>query len=96
MKVRDWAKGLNEKERSIYSRIMTLSENEKRMLWRLIKITTKDGVAIVKQRNRWIALLSHKELIVENSIYKGDGYCFKILPDAPYLMRRLKRYYQKG
>lgn len=86
---------LPEKEQIIYTQLQNLSKSEKRVLWNMIKNITKDGIVVYPVENEITKLLQMKKIIYKNTIYEGKGYSFRVLPDAPHLLRRLNKFYSR-
>lgn len=55
----------------------------------------KDGISNCPSENKLISSLLNQKLIVRNIYYSGKCYSYRVLPEAPYLLRRLYRCSQK-
>jgi hypothetical protein len=83
---------LPENDLVVYEEITRLSVKEKKLLWILIKHSSKDGYTIYTGEYCAVATLINSGLILENLVYQGKGRSFKILPHAPFLYRKLKSF----
>ncbi|PGP14679.1 hypothetical protein COA01_30465 [Bacillus cereus] len=82
-----------EKERNILDKVKSLSSGTKLLFMDIIKDTSKDGVCVyVGDFNESICELTEQEIIVKNTLYKGEGISFFVLSQAPYLLRKMMRY----
>lgn len=89
--VSDLTKGLPLQEQKVYQQMITLSKEEKKTLWNIIRQVTKDGVVVLPKTNWRVQSLVNKQLLVENPAFTGSGTSLKVLPHAPYLLRKLQK-----
>ncbi|TFB22872.1 hypothetical protein E3U55_06435 [Filobacillus milosensis] len=84
-----------DEEKSIYQTMRHLDHSDKQILWKLIKDSNKENVAIYKGNQSTLNGLLNKRLIDINRAYKTKGpeISLFVLNRAPYLMRVLKREY---
>ncbi|MGF9858555.1 hypothetical protein ABEX55_16050 [Priestia endophytica] len=83
---------LPRKDRKYYEDIKRLSISKKKMLWYLIQKMDKNHVVVLPRLNSLMKSLLDKQLVISNPLYKrARGKSFFIMPDAPYLIRKLRR-----
>ncbi|WP_416151196.1 hypothetical protein ACM26V_09585 [Salipaludibacillus sp. HK11] len=82
---------LPEKEREIYYVIQNLPILEKRVLWKLIRLSNKDHICLVDHLTPSIHTLINKQLVSINNTYKSrTKTSLFILRRSPFLMKKLQ------
>ncbi|NHM30858.1 hypothetical protein [Neobacillus terrae] len=75
----------------VLNRMRSLPQPQKRLLWKIIKITSKDGLAIYNGKLIDLKILLTQGLIEQNLLYRGKGISLFVLPGAQHLLRQLIR-----
>lgn len=82
---------LPEKERDIYLMIQGLPLQEKRILWKLIRLSNKDHICIIDSLTPTIHTLIEKQLVTKNKSFKHKHKTsLFILRRSPFLMKKLQ------
>ncbi len=82
---------LPERDQKTYMELTRLPLEEKRLLWRLIQQTSKDGYVLTRYETEKMKLLETKGLIQKNKFFRGTGYSFFVLPFAQQLLKELRK-----
>lgn len=81
-------------DRKCYEDIKKLLTEEQRLLWYFIQKMDKNHVVILPRLNSLIKSLIDKQLVIYNPLCKrARGKSFFVMPNAPYLTRKLRRLY---
>lgn len=84
---------LPKAEKEIFQYILSLSKSNKKILWGIIKQTSKDGVCTFNGEYNNIKTLVDSKILQINNYYMSKNRVISVfvLPSAPYLLRKLRR-----
>ncbi|WP_280769194.1 hypothetical protein [Salipaludibacillus daqingensis] len=79
------------KERKTYLMIQDLPIHEKRVLWKLIRLSNKDHICVIDSLTPTVHVLIEKQLITLNKSFKQPNkISLFVLRKTPFLMKKLQ------